>query len=75
MRLLTSSIAAAGLLAVSTTAVAAPAIPADARAGSPLTAEDNAGSSTWMWIAGGLVLALVLFLILDDDSEDMPSSP
>jgi len=76
MRSIASGLAAAGLLVASTaSAAAAPAIPADARMSSPVSASEADGDSTWLWIAGGVVLLVALFLIIDDDNEDLPSSP
>jgi hypothetical protein len=77
MRSIVSGLAAAGLLVASTASVAAaPAMPADARMSSPaLATEATSGDSTWLWIAGGVALLVVLFLILDDGDEDLPTSP
>ena len=77
MRSIVSGLAAAGLLVASAaSAAAAPAIPADARVSSPvLGAEATSGDSTWLWIAGGVALLVVLFLIIDDGDEDLPTSP
>jgi hypothetical protein len=77
MRSIVSGLAVAGVLVASTaSAAAAPALPADARMSSPvLAAEATSGDSTWLWIAGGVALLVVLFLIIDDGDEDLPSSP
>ena len=76
MRSIASGLAAAGLLVASTaSAAAAPAIPADARMSSPVLASEADGDSTWLWIAGGVALLVVLFLIIDDNNEDLPTSP
>jgi hypothetical protein len=77
MRSMIAALAAASLAVASTaSAAAAPAIPADARMSSPVGAAEAEGDSTWLWIAGGVALLVVLFLVIDDgDDEDLPSSP
>jgi hypothetical protein len=42
---------------------------------SPVLASEADGDSTWLWIAGGVALLVVLFLIIDDNNEDLPTSP
>ena len=77
MRSIVSALAAVSLVvASSASAAAAPTIPADARMSSPVQTAEAEGGSTWLWIAGGVALLIVLFLIFDgSDDEDLPTSP
>ena len=76
MRSMVSALAAASLAVASTaSAAAAPTIPANTRISSPVQTAEAEGNSTWIWIAGGVALLVVLFLILDDGDEDLPTSP
>ena len=76
MRSIVSALAAIGLLGASTASAASgPATAAGARESSPVLAtEGTSGDSTWLWIGGAVVLAIVLFLVLDD-GDDEPESP
>ena len=76
MRSIASGLAAAGLLVASTvSAAAAPAIPADARMSSPVLASEADGDFHLALDCGRRCPAVVLFLIIDDDNEDLPTSP
>lgn len=73
MRSIVATLTAISLLGASTASAAAgPAAPA--RESSPvIETEGTSGNSTWLWIVGGAVALVVLFLVIDDDDE--PESP
>lgn len=73
MRPIISALAAASLLAGTTaSAAAAPAIPAQARADSPVDAAEQTAGNAWIWIAAAVVAGIILILLLDDDDPESP---